>query len=118
MNECDLEVAKQKYNLLDDKEVINKEEDVILQDMVNKQADIDKTIERNLENYSLGRLNKVDLQIIRIACYELEYTTLASAVIINEAVNLSKDYTDIEGFRSAKFNNKLLDTIAKDVRAK
>lgn len=116
MNDCDLDNAKRKYNLLDDSIEINTTEENILKDIVDKQAEIDQIIADNLENYHLNRLNKIDLQIIRIASYELKYTKLAKAIIINEAVNLSKKYSDTESFRSSRFNNKLLDTIAKNVR--
>lgn len=73
---------------------------------------IDEVISQNLENYKINRLNYVDLAIIRFATYELMFRPdLHPAIIINEAVELSKKYSEIDDFKTSAFNNKLLDKI-------
>ena len=70
---------------------------------------------RCLKNYTLDRLSYVDRNLIRIATYELKYNKTPKAVVLNEIVELSHEYSEIKGFDSAKFNNALLETIAKRV---
>lgn len=82
----------------------------VLYDKVN----IDKIIEESLENYHINRLNLVDLQIIRLAVYEMK-SGEAKAVVINEALELTKEYTDTGDKKAVRFNNKLLDKIANKI---
>ena len=82
----------------------------VLYDKVN----IDKIIEESLENYHINRLNSVDLQIIRLAVYEMK-SGEAKAVGINEALELTKEYTDTGDKKAVRFNNKLLDKIANKI---
>ena len=42
----------------------------------------------------MDRLNKVDQAIISLGIYELMYTDVPSVVAINEAIELSKKYSD------------------------
>lgn len=83
----------------------------------NKDA-IDEIISKNLFNYTIKRLNLVDLAIIRIATYELLQKKLDKKVIINEAINLTKVYTNLDDDKAKAFNNKLLDNIAKDIESR
>jgi len=41
------------------------------------------------------------------------FTKTPKNIIINEILNLSHEYSEIEGLQTAKFNNSLLDRIAK-----
>ena len=82
----------------------------VLADLTN----IDEIIENNLVDYSLRRLNAVDRAIIRLAVYELLNDTPKS-IVINEAINLTKDFTDLGDKKAVRFNNRLLDTIAKSL---
>lgn len=82
----------------------------VLYDKVN----IDKIIEESLENYHINRLNSVDLQIIWLAVYEMK-SGEAKAVVINEALELTKEYTDTGDKKAVRFNNKLLDKIANKI---
>ena len=82
----------------------------VLYDKVN----IDKIIEESLENYHINRLNSVDLQIIRLAVYEMK-SGEAKAVVINEALELTKEYTDTGDKKAVRFNNKLLDKSANKI---
>ena len=77
---------------------------------------IDRMIAICLEKYPIERLSYVDRNLIRIGTYELMFTDTPVAIIINEIVNLSKEYTQIDNFESSKFNNALLDNISKRAR--
>lgn len=72
---------------------------------------IDAIIERHLFNYRLNRISFVDRAIIRLAVFEMQEDLDKAPVAINEAIELSKIYTNLDDEKQHKFNNKLLDTI-------
>jgi N utilization substance protein B len=74
-------------------------------------AEIDAIISANLQNWTIDRLNYVDKAIIRNAVYEMKYAELPYEIAINEALELTKKYTNLDDNLARNFNNKLLDTI-------
>lgn len=63
--------------------------------ILEKQAVIDETIEKNCEGWALNRIGKAEIAIMRIAVYEILFDdSVHEAVAINEAVELSKIYCD------------------------
>ena len=61
---------------------------------IEKQDEISKLANKYLNDWDINRLNKVDKAILSIGIYELIYTNTPSVVAINEAVELSKRYSD------------------------
>ena len=54
----------------------------------NKEA-ILKLIEKNLKSdWKIDRISKIDIAILKLAIYELEYTEIPFKVVINEAVEI------------------------------
>ena len=98
---------------LDDKAIDEDFASYLYEGIINNLPKIDKTIAINLTNYTLDRLSYVDRNLIRIGTFELMFNKTPKEVIINEIVNLSKEYSQTEDFLSSKFNNALLDKIAK-----
>lgn len=47
-----------------------------------------------LNNWTVDRISKVDKAILSLAIYEMLYTDTPSIVCINEAIELSKKYSD------------------------
>jgi N utilization substance protein B len=78
--------------------------------------EIDDIITKHLFDYSLYRLNFVDRAIIRLATYELLKTATDKKIIINEAVELTKIYSNLDDEKQHKFTNRLLDNIAKTIK--
>lgn len=76
---------------------------------------IDKVINLNLENYLINRLSFVDRNLIRIAVYEMKYMKTAKAVVINEILDIAREYSQTDDFNSVAFNNSLLDKISKSM---
>ena len=73
--------------------------------------EIDREIEANAKDWSIGRIAKVDLSILRIAVYELLYETgIPVGATVNEAVELGKAFG---GDKSPGFINGVLGAIAK-----
>lgn len=75
---------------------------------------IDEVIANSLVNYSLQRLNIVDRSIIELATYEMMQGTSPS-IAINEALEITKMYTDVGDLKEVKFNNKVLDNVKKNL---
>ncbi len=59
----------------------------------NKEKLVDYA-NKYLTDWTMDRLNKVDQAIICLGIYELLYTETPSIVSINEAIELSKKYSD------------------------
>ena len=57
-------------------------------------CDLVELANKYLKDWTMERLNKVDQAIISIGIYELMYTDTPSIVAINEAIELSKKYSD------------------------
>lgn len=88
------------------KELVNR-----YQEILEKQDDINKVIKENLVGYTIDRLNLVDKAIIQNAVYEMLFTKLPKEISINEAINLTKKYSNLDDDAAKRFNNKLLDNI-------
>ncbi|WP_235043275.1 transcription antitermination protein NusB [Candidatus Phytoplasma australiense] len=86
--------------------------------IIMKLPFIDEIIINNLYNYKLNRLNKVDKAIIRLATFELLENKTPYALIIDEAVELTKQFCNLHNEKQHKFNNKLLDKIHKQLEIK
>ena len=72
-------------------------------------AEIDEKISRYAVNWTIDRIAKVDLAILRLAIFELEYRPdIPPIVSINEAVDLSKTFSSAE---SKRFVNGILDKV-------
>ena len=70
-------------------------------------------IEKNLkEDWKLSRISKMDLSILELAIYEIEFSEVPYKVAINEAVELSKKYGED---KSKNFVNGILASIVKDM---
>lgn len=80
---------------------------------VENLDEIDETIKRYLEKWSIDRLAKVDLNILRIGVYELLYNDeVPKNVAINEAIEVAKRFGDE---KSSKFINGILSKVKAEV---
>lgn len=56
-------------------------------------SEIDGLITKNLKDWELNRIAKIDLALLRLAVYEMVYEDdISTATSINESVELSKKY--------------------------
>ncbi|MBC1403771.1 transcription antitermination factor NusB [Listeria welshimeri] len=79
--------------------------------MANK-AEIDAIIEPNLDNWRMDRLSKVDLSLLRLSVYEINYLDdVPNRVSLNESIEIAKIYSDE---KSSKFINGVLANIAPE----
>lgn len=74
---------------------------------------IDNVISNNLKGWTMNRLNKVDLAILRLALYEIMYADdIPKSVSVNEAIELCKEYSSDD---APGFINGVLGIIAKEL---
>lgn len=74
---------------------------------------IDEMLGQFVHGWSLDRVTRVDLAILRLAVYELLYKKTPEGVVINEAVELANRYsTD----KAGAFINGVLGNLARSVR--
>ena len=84
----------------------------VVQGIVDERIDLDKKIEPLLSNWKLDRLEWSTRLILRLALWEMLHTKTASTIIINEAIELSKSFSERDSY---KFVNGLLDQAAKQL---
>lgn len=98
-------------NEITDENVMNYLKD-IQKGLVENSNEINTLIENNLkENWSLNRVSKVNLSLMKIAIYEMLYKNLPYKVAINEVVELAKKYSDES---APVFINGILASIVKE----
>lgn len=93
-----LDKTKNDYDV-DDliKEQLEVENDYVkdcINGIIKNQKEINKLANKHMNNWTIDRLNKVDQAIISLGIYELMYTDTPSIVAINEAIELSKKYSE------------------------
>ncbi|MDO5569495.1 MAG: transcription antitermination factor NusB [bacterium] len=76
--------------------------------VLDNQQKIDALSNKYLADWPIDRLGLTDQAIIRIAIYEMLYTDTPDKVAINEAIELSKKYSDD---KVANIINSVLDKI-------
>lgn len=95
-------------NEQDEKEYIEK----VLRGINENLEKIDEQILSNLKNWTLSRIAKIDLAILRLAIYEINYMQeIPLKVTANEAVELAKTYGNND---SKSFVNGVIANIIKD----
>ena len=83
--------------------------------ILDKKTEIYSIANSKLNNWTMDRLNKVDQAIVALGIYELKYTDVPSIVAINEAIELSKVYSDEA---VTKMINGVLDKVYRDIENK
>lgn len=78
--------------------------------VLENKKEIDKIIKTSAPAWPVDNLNKVDLAILRLSVYELMNTNTPPKVIIDEAVELAKEFGSES---SPSFVNGVLGTIYK-----
>ena len=75
-------------------EVENEFVNDLVNGVIENQDKISSIANKYLMDWNIDRLSKVDKAILSIGIYELIYTDTPSVVAINEAIELSKKYSD------------------------
>ena len=95
---------------IEDEDAISYIENII-KGVNENEKDIEEKVEKNIkEDWTLSRISKIDLTLLKLGIYEIIYTKLPYKVVINEVVELAKTYGDDS---SKSFINGVLASIVK-----
>ena len=89
-------------------------------DFMNRMSDgvlaetesLDAEISAYLQGWTIERLSKVDLAILRLGAYELRIGEVAPGVVINEAVELANQYSTE---KAGAFINGVLGSLLREI---
>ena len=108
-------INKIEYNVDDIIKEVNPIDNEFVKDVVygvvTKKEELDEIANKYLNKWTIDRLGNTDQAIIRMAIYELIYTETPGIVVINEAVELAKSFSDDD---VKNMINGILDKIYKD----
>jgi N utilization substance protein B len=82
--------------------------EILVRGTSEKAADIDRRIVEKSENWRLERMPAVDRNILRLAVYELSELETPAPVVIDEALELARQFS---GDESVSFINGVLDAV-------
>lgn len=95
---------------INDKEAIEYIKTTII-GIEKENKNIEKQIMQNIKtDWSISRISKIDLTLLKLGIYEILYSKLPYKVVINEVVELAKKYGDDN---SKSFINGMLASIVK-----
>ena len=110
-------IAEHTAEILEEKKIRNKQKDFALnlyEGVLENLEACDKAIIEHLKEWDFERLGAIERATLRLASYEILFGDLDSAVVINEAVEITKAFGTEQ---SPKFINGVLDAISKDLGA-
>lgn len=84
----------------------------VISGITEHKNDLKDKITLYSHGYDFGRIYKTDLAVLFVACYEIIYTDTPPAVVVNEAVELAKTYSDAQSY---SFVNGILASLIKDM---
>ena len=83
----------------------------IVYGVITYESDIIKEANKYMKDWSIERIDKTGAAIVKMAIYELKYTDTPPIVVINEAIELAKKYSDDD---VRKMINAVLDKMIKE----
>ncbi|NOX15466.1 MAG: transcription antitermination factor NusB [Epsilonproteobacteria bacterium] len=107
-------IEKFADEIFEEKKIRNRQKDFALSlydGIKDNLTNIDIAIDKHLKEWNIEKIGNVERAILRLGAYELLYTKLDSAVIINEAIELAKSLCNET---SPRFVNGVLDAVYKE----
>ena len=108
------DIEKYLDEILEDKKIRNKQKEFALSlynGVIENHDKIDEEINKHLKEWKLDSIGNIERAILRLGAYEILFGELDSAVVINEAIELSKT---LASDTAPKFINGVLDAIKRD----
>jgi len=106
-------IADFSDEILEEKKIRNKQREFamdLFKGVMDHLEKIDEKIVESLKEWDFDRLGAIERATLRLGAYEILYGELDSAVIINEAIEITKAFGTEQ---SPKFINGVLDAVAK-----
>lgn len=111
----DANIEEQTQLFVEDQEIKDNDAKKYISDVIEgitkNNDEIEKIISDNIkEGWTISRILKVDLTLLKLGIYEILFSKLPYKVVINEVVELSKKYGDNA---SKSFINGVLASVIK-----
>lgn len=111
----DANIEEQTQLFVEDQEIKDNDAKKYISDVIEgitkNNDEIEKIISENIkEGWTISRILKVDLTLLKLGIYEILFSKLPYKVVINEVVELSKKYGDDA---SKSFINGVLASVIK-----
>lgn len=81
----------------------------LIREVETNQEEIDRSIEKAAQNWTLSRMGRIERNVIRLAAAELRIGSVPRGVVLDEAVELAKRFGDKE---SGAFVNGIADRLS------
>ena len=110
-------IADYSDEILEDKKIRNKQKEfamTLFRGVMDNLETVDEAVRNHLKEWDFDRLGSIERATMRLGAYEILYTDLDAAVVINEAIEVVKAFGTEQ---SPKFINGVLDAISKDKAA-
>lgn len=107
-------INKSAVEILDEKKIRNKQQEFALSLFNGTLLHWDKInelIAKHLKEWGIDRVGKMEKAILRLAVYEICFTSTDAPIVINEAIELAKVYGSDQ---TPRFINGVLDAIKKE----
>ena len=107
-------IAEFSDEILEDKKIRNKQKEfamTLFRGVMDHLEPIDKAIKTHLKEWDFDRLGSIERATLRLGAYEILFGDLDTAVVINEAIEITKAFGTEQ---SPKFINGVLDAISKE----
>jgi N utilization substance protein B len=75
------------------------------------REELDDVIAAHVKGWTVDRIAPLDMNVMRVALYEMDFTDTPAEVAINEAVEIAKEYC---GAEAPKFVNGILGAVARE----
>jgi transcription antitermination protein NusB len=75
------------------------------------REELDEIIDAHAKGWSVDRIAPLDVNVMRVALYEIEFADVPIEVAIDEAVEIAKEYS---GADAPKFVNGILGAVARE----
>lgn len=105
-------IEQAKY-FLDEQKIRNKQQEfalALLHGVCHQESEIVRIMNVFLKTWDIERLGVIEKNILKLGIYELKQTNTQQAVVINEAIELTKSFNVQDAFRLV---NGVLDSVAK-----
>lgn len=83
----------------------------LAQGVDSHREELDEEIAAHAKGWSVDRIAPLDLNVMRVALYEIEFTDTPAEVAIDEAIEIAKEYC---GAEAPKFINGILGAVVRE----
>jgi N utilization substance protein B len=107
------DIDKFVEDILEDRKIRNRQKEFAMglySGVSRNLVAIDESINQHLKEWKLDSVGSIERAILRLGTYEINYTDVDDAVVINEAIEISKT---LASDTSPKFINGVLDSVVK-----